>query len=79
MNEVSERRQEDATKLDLQLITVTGKLTKEKKEVKALRKKKQTLETQIEKCQDDIVELKKEVVCFFSYTANSKKAVLSEI
>ena len=64
MNEVCERRQEEAAKLDIQLITATGKLTKEKKEVKALRKKKQMLETQIEKCQDDIAELKKEVVRF---------------
>jgi chromosome segregation ATPase len=63
ITEISEKRQEERTKLDLQLAAVAGKLNKEKKEVKSLRKKKQTLETQIEKCQDDIVELKKEVVC----------------
>jgi chromosome segregation ATPase len=63
ITEISEKRHEERTKLDLQLAAVAGKLNKEKKEVKSLRKKKQTLETQIEKCQDDIVELKKEVVC----------------
>ncbi len=63
MTELAEKRQEEKTKLDLQLNMVTGKLNKEKKEVKSLRKKKQTLETQAERYQDDIVELKKEVVC----------------
>ena len=63
ITEVSEKRQEERAKLDMQLVTVTGKLNKEKKDVKSLRKKKQTLETQVEKCQDDITELKKEVVC----------------
>lgn len=82
MHEVSERRQEERAKLDLQLTTVTGKLTKEKKEVKALRKKKQMLETQIEKCQDDIVELKKEVVCMLNFpimnsVSSCKKRILS--
>ena len=48
---------------------VTGKLNKEKKEVKSLRKKKQTLETQAERYQDDIVELKKEVVCLILFLA----------
>ena len=63
MTELAEKRQDEKIKLDVQFTTVSGKLSKEKKEVKALRKKKQTLETQIERCQDDIVELKKEVVC----------------
>lgn len=62
MTECAERRNDERIKLDSQLITVSGKLNKEKKEVKALRKKKQALETQIERCQDDILELKKELV-----------------
>jgi predicted nuclease with TOPRIM domain len=69
MSELAEKRQEEKTKLDLQLNMVTGKLNKEKKEVKSLRKKKQTLETQAERYQDDIVELKKEVVCLILFLA----------
>ena len=64
ITEISEKRQEEKAKLDMQIVAVAGKLNKEKKEVKCLRKKKQTLETQVERCQDDIAELKKEVVSF---------------
>lgn len=63
MTELAEKRLQQKTKIELQLNAVTGKLNNEKKEVKSLRQKKQILETQVERCQDDIVELRKEVVC----------------
>lgn len=64
MSDLAEKRQEEKLKLELQLNNVTGKLNKEKKEVKSLRKLKETLQSQVERFQDDIIELKREVVQF---------------
>ena len=57
-----EKRQEERTKLSLQVDDLNGKWQKEKKEAKSLRKKKHTLESQLEKQEDTMVELKREMV-----------------
>lgn len=63
ITEVAEKHAEEKTKLDRELITTAGKLEVEKKVVQTLKKAKQTLESRIERYEEDINELTNEIVC----------------
>ena len=59
---LAEKQQEERNKLHSKVNDLHGKWNKEKKEAKSLRKKKNILESQVEKQFDEVLELKREIV-----------------